>query len=48
MKDVVKVDDILLEIEAAFKKGVRSARTDERMTFEDWEAQPDPEEDEEK
>lgn len=40
MNDVLKVDDILLEIEADFNRGARSNRTNNRMTIEDWESQP--------
>ena len=47
MNDSIKVDDVLLEIESDFRGGVRADRTDNRMTLDDWEAQPEPEEVEE-
>lgn len=41
MKDVLKVDDVLYDIYMEFSQGIRSERTEDRMTAEDWEFSPD-------
>lgn len=38
----IRVSDIAESLMADFKAGRIHKRTEDRMTFEDWEAQPDP------
>lgn len=39
---IVDLVPVIENLMAAFKSGLRFERTQDRMTFEDWEALPDP------
>lgn len=43
---IVDLGPVIKNLREAFESGRTFERTEDRMTFEDWEAQPDPVEDE--
>jgi hypothetical protein len=48
MKDVLTGNDVHDQVEANYRAGKRAERTDDRLTAEDWEAQSDDSEGEER